>query len=600
MGLFDFLKKNKNIITDNGINYIFDNEGKGLLKEVFISKNGLKDGIFKSYYLNGEIILECNYVKDILHGDFKTYYQGGELESKKTYKNGLLNGLSVNYFENGNIKNETNYINDIPNGLHNKYNSLGKLIQSNLFINGLREKKGHSENSELITEIEYWNIENILSHKDYFIDNKIVYSIFKNEEKKHFFYYENGNKKFEICFREDKSYNKIKKNIDLEAISPSSISLIWNCGHQTYKQRFYPSGKWIHYSENGDKEYELDFTNHEKYISDLSHINKNYFNNNGYIKFSENLEIIHFNFNLLNNSKSNLEDILVTKKLIINKKEKNCSDGDIIQYKYRMMSLNGGIESYNFIKKIVPKEDRHILFSEIEIWSNDIFCIEIYCGSATFLGKSIKIYSLDNTKKVKCYDNLSAFEYFESGKSKYNKLNDYVGAMDDYNKSIELNPNFSEAFFNRGILNKVMENYQGALEDYNKAIELDEDSEAYRYRAGIKSTLKDFVGAMNDYNLAIEKHLNQRFITYFNRGCLKIELEDYKGAINDFEMSIDENINTDKRWPRSDFYKKRGDCKFKIGDYYGAIEDLNKVMELNPNCIEELKVEIEYIKKKIN
>ena len=161
--------------------------------------------------------------------------------------------------------------------------------------------------------------------------------------------------------------------------------------------------------------------------------------------------------------------------------------------------------------------------------------------------------------------NLSAFEYFESGKSK-----------------------------------ELIKDFQGALKDYNKAIELDEDSEAYRYRAGIKSILNDFIGAMKDYNLAIEKHPNHRMTNYYRRGCLKIELEDLKGAIHDFDMSIDANINLNKRWPHYAFYKKRGDCKLKIKDYNGAIEDLYKAMELNPNCIEEVKVEIENIKKKIN
>ena len=70
--------------------------------------------------------------------------------------------------------------------------------------------------------------------------------------------------------------------------------------------------------------------------------------------------------------------------------------------------------------------------------------------------------------------------------------------------------------------------------------------------------------------------------------------------IDDFDKSIEANTISNKRWPRSDFYKKRGVCKLKIEDYYGAIEDLNKAMELNPNCIEEVKVEIDNIKKKIN
>jgi tetratricopeptide (TPR) repeat protein len=46
--------------------------------------------------------------------------------------------------------------------------------------------------------------------------------------------------------------------------------------------------------------------------------------------------------------------------------------------------------------------------------------------------------------------------------------------------------------------------------------------------------------------------------------------------------------------------KTYSDCKLKIEDYKGAIEDLNKAIDLDPNCIEEVNVEIENIKKKIN
>ena len=44
MGLFDFLKSNKNIITDNGINFIYYDNGKGSIKEKFSKINGVLNG----------------------------------------------------------------------------------------------------------------------------------------------------------------------------------------------------------------------------------------------------------------------------------------------------------------------------------------------------------------------------------------------------------------------------------------------------------------------------------------------------------------------------------------------------------------------------
>jgi hypothetical protein len=67
MGLFDLFRKNKNIITENGLNKIYFDNGKGAIKEQFVKINGLIDGEFfvyerngtylKKHYENGEICL---------------------------------------------------------------------------------------------------------------------------------------------------------------------------------------------------------------------------------------------------------------------------------------------------------------------------------------------------------------------------------------------------------------------------------------------------------------------------------------------------------------------------------------------------------------
>ena len=52
MGLFDFLKNNKNIITENGVNYIYYN-GNGKLKEKFTMINGVLHGEYFKYDASG-------------------------------------------------------------------------------------------------------------------------------------------------------------------------------------------------------------------------------------------------------------------------------------------------------------------------------------------------------------------------------------------------------------------------------------------------------------------------------------------------------------------------------------------------------------------
>ena len=52
MGLFDFLKKNKNIITDNGTNFIYYDNGKGSIKEKYSKISGILNGEYVEYNRN--------------------------------------------------------------------------------------------------------------------------------------------------------------------------------------------------------------------------------------------------------------------------------------------------------------------------------------------------------------------------------------------------------------------------------------------------------------------------------------------------------------------------------------------------------------------
>lgn len=72
-------------------------------------------------------------------------------------------------------------------------------------------------------------------------------------------------------------------------------------------------------------------------------------------------------------------------------------------------------------------------------------------------------------------------------------------ALEDLNKSIELNSTNAKAYVLRGICKSELDDKEGALQDYNKAIELDpKDSSAYSMRACVKLDLGDLDGANAD------------------------------------------------------------------------------------------------------
>ena len=76
----------------------------------------------------------------------------------------------------------------------------------------------------------------------------------------------------------------------------------------------------------------------------------------------------------------------------------------------------------------------------------------------------------------------AAEKYFKLGLEKYDKK-DYQGAIADFDKAIEINPKYADAYNNRGNAKNQLKQYQEAIADYNKAIELNpKNVQAYNNR----------------------------------------------------------------------------------------------------------------------
>jgi tetratricopeptide (TPR) repeat protein/V8-like Glu-specific endopeptidase len=176
--------------------------------------------------------------------------------------------------------------------------------------------------------------------------------------------------------------------------------------------------------------------------------------------------------------------------------------------------------------------------------------------------------------------------YNNRGILKYEKLNDPQGALADYNRVIVLQPNNALAYNNRGNLKKINDP-QGALADLDRAITLQESSanvlksdlaSTYYNRGNLKyETLNDPQGALADYNRAIALQPDDAD-AYYNRGNLKYEkLNDPQGALADFNQAISLRPNNGL------FYINRASMKAQIlNDLSGAIQDLNYAIKLNP------------------
>lgn len=87
----------------------------------------------------------------------------------------------------------------------------------------------------------------------------------------------------------------------------------------------------------------------------------------------------------------------------------------------------------------------------------------------------------------------------------YKRKNDYDKAIANYNKAVEIDPNFAKAYTNRGLAYFYKGDYAKALADHNKAIELDPKmSAAYNNRAAVYDAQNKPELEIADYKKAVE------------------------------------------------------------------------------------------------
>jgi len=163
----------------------------------------------------------------------------------------------------------------------------------------------------------------------------------------------------------------------------------------------------------------------------------------------------------------------------------------------------------------------------------------------------------------------------------YAKLDRDNQAIKDFNKAIELNPQLADAYYNRGCVYIKLGSDSQAIKDFNRAIELNlKDADAYVNRGNVYDKLGDFNQAINDYNKAIE--INPQLPdSYYNRGIIYGKLGNYSQAINDYSKTIELGSQLTASQLAKAYYN-RGNAYTKLGNYSQEIDDYSKAIELDP------------------
>jgi tetratricopeptide (TPR) repeat protein len=107
--------------------------------------------------------------------------------------------------------------------------------------------------------------------------------------------------------------------------------------------------------------------------------------------------------------------------------------------------------------------------------------------------------------------------YIERGNVK-TEVGDLPGAVADYTTAIDLNPKSVAAHYNRGTVLSKSGRHQLAIADYNTAIRLDPQyAQAYMNRGNELDDLGDSAGAIASYDRAIQLRPDYA-LAYLNRG----------------------------------------------------------------------------------
>ena len=159
----------------------------------------------------------------------------------------------------------------------------------------------------------------------------------------------------------------------------------------------------------------------------------------------------------------------------------------------------------------------------------------------------------------------------------YDNLDDYNKAIECYQKAIEIDPKSANPWDNMGSSYKHLGNYDKAIECYQKAIDLDpKDATTWNNMGLSYKKLKDYNKAIECYQKSIELEPEDA-TTWNNMGRSYDNLEDYNKAIECYQKAIELNPKYASPW------NNMGYAYNSLGNYQKAVEAFRKAVDLDPD-----------------
>jgi uncharacterized protein len=265
--------------TKNKEEYWYSN---GQLKEEKNLKDGVLNGISRTYHENGMLEKEDNYDNGIRNGLSKRYYDSGQLENELTWDQGKRKGAFKSYYENGILKEQTYYTNDDRNGQYFYYYDNGVIAEYGTYVDG--ELDGLSEsyyrNGEIRESVKYDNGRRdgvfVRYYENGQLEERGEYNLNKRDGF-HEKYYENGqlrelanfdNGKLDGNYEFYYENGQLREKSNIEFGEPNGVSLKYYENGKLQEKANYIDGKLYgileRYYSNGKLKYQGDFVFNEK------------------------------------------------------------------------------------------------------------------------------------------------------------------------------------------------------------------------------------------------------------------------------------------------------------------------------------------------
>ena len=166
-----------------------------MIGQGIVDTDGKRRGLFKEFYPDNSLRAEGLFVDGQRSGEWKFYYQNGKVQEVGNYTEGQPDGPWTWYYDNGQKQIEEQFFKGQVNGPYVEYDTKGNTIVTGTYFDGMKNGKWTEQIGDMRTQGEYRNDKQVGEWVSYYDNNKMAFKGTFNAgypDGEHFYYYQNG------------------------------------------------------------------------------------------------------------------------------------------------------------------------------------------------------------------------------------------------------------------------------------------------------------------------------------------------------------------------------------------------------------------------